>query len=855
MQPFPIRSVGNWILILFAVWLLVVGLMAWVTVGDQTLGIFQAIPLGLPAWHLIAPAYGALSLILLLIRPPATYWYLTLGHVVFAFAICFALLLSWEWLGDRFGLAPTFWSIVMFLPAAIAALVVIVMDIGEPVSLTLPAARIAYFGRFKHLRELYRLAQQRGWKASDPRGFDHVVEIAGKWRGRDVAILSGEDYFPSGEGDTTFFYRVAVAATSILPVIFVAFKSPEAHVVADALHGQCRTSGKRVIDFYVLPDARLTLAPDTIERLTQVLDRGRRFLRSGSTLSTEYKFILFGQKSSVRMTDDAAWMAELVDWVTDVASTLEKVTEYVPFPAAVRETSPTETDETARPSPSPRKPVPAITSPLSLARRALLALLLTIGFYGLALVIVGALLFIVYADVRWASTVSGPLILVCVVVAAAILWSILPRRDRFEAPGPQLLPDDHPRLLREVEVIAQQMGQAMPRDVYLTPEVKARVMERGGMLGIGSRRVMALGLPLLQMLTVSQLHGVIAHEFGHFYSGDTRLTPWVYKMRSTIGRTIQNLGSGSWLQAPFRWYGLMFLRATQGISRHQEFVADSLAGRLVGTQTYVDGLRTFSGHAAAFDAYIQEEFDPILLRGFCPPLLEGFDRFIHVVTIAGTIDHIVDEQTQSQISGPYDSHPSLGERLAALAAQPAAGTVELDTSLAVTLLDDVASAERSLMAAMIRPEYWARMQPVTWDEVGERVYLPLWRNAVVKHAASLAGVTPAALPDFQAAPVALVAQIRQQAEHTLLDQEIAEAIPAITGAALTAALAGQGWAIDATPGIAITLRHDGEAVQPFVVTHMLADGSLTGEAWLQRCRELDISDLDLAAAAPSQVAG
>lgn len=51
-------------------------------------------------------------------------------------------------------------------------------------------------GRFKHLRELYRLAQQRGWKASDPRGFDHVVEIAGMWRGRDVAILSGEDYMP-----------------------------------------------------------------------------------------------------------------------------------------------------------------------------------------------------------------------------------------------------------------------------------------------------------------------------------------------------------------------------------------------------------------------------------------------------------------------------------------------------------------------------------------------------------------------------------------------------------------------------------------------------------------------------------
>jgi hypothetical protein len=89
--------------------------------------------------------------------------------------------------------------------------------------------------------------------------------------------------------------------------------------------------------------------------------------------------------------------------------------------------------------------------------------LLTVGFYGLALVMVGALLFVVYADIRWANVPSGRLILSFVALAAVILWSILPRRDRFEAPGPQLLAADHPRLLHEVEDIARQMKQAMPR--------------------------------------------------------------------------------------------------------------------------------------------------------------------------------------------------------------------------------------------------------------------------------------------------------------------------------------------------------------------------------------------------------
>jgi Zn-dependent protease with chaperone function len=34
-------------------------------------------------------------------------------------------------------------------------------------------------------------------------------------------------------------------------------------------------------------------------------------------------------------------------------------------------------------------------------------------------------------------------------------------------------------------------------------------------MGFGSRRVMGLGLPLLQALNVSQLEAVLAHEFGH----------------------------------------------------------------------------------------------------------------------------------------------------------------------------------------------------------------------------------------------------------------------------------------------------------------------------------------------------
>src|SRR6185437_11012238 len=97
--------------------------------------------------------------------------------------------------------------------------------------------------------------------------------------------------------------------------------------------------------------------------------------------------------------------------------------------------------------------------------------------------------------------------------------------------------------------------------VFLMPDVNAWVAQRGGVMGFGSHRVMALGMPLMALLTVPEFRAVIAHEFGHYHGGDTRLGPWIYKTRSAIGRTLRELGRrNSWLVAIFRCYGDMFLK-------------------------------------------------------------------------------------------------------------------------------------------------------------------------------------------------------------------------------------------------------------------------------------------------------
>ena len=53
---------------------------------------------------------------------------------------------------------------------------------------------------------------------------------------------------------------------------------------------------------------------------------------------------------------------------------------------------------------------------------------------------------------------------------------------------------------------------------------------------------MAVGLPLLSVLNISEFRGLVAHEFGHYYSGDTSIGPWVYKTQAAMIHSFQSTG-------------------------------------------------------------------------------------------------------------------------------------------------------------------------------------------------------------------------------------------------------------------------------------------------------------------------
>src|SRR5207237_400171 len=134
---------------------------------------------------------------------------------------------------------------------------------------------------------------------------------------------------------------------------------------------------------------------------------------------------------------------------------------------------------------------------------ALLAIALTVGFYALALGLMAAMAFILFQP-----GVPGRALLFCVIGIVVIGVSIVPWPRRFEPPGPMLNPAGQPRLFAELQAVAQAVGEAMPAEVYVSPEMNAGVLQRG------RRRVMVLGLPLMQVLSVNEMRGLLARARG-----------------------------------------------------------------------------------------------------------------------------------------------------------------------------------------------------------------------------------------------------------------------------------------------------------------------------------------------------
>lgn len=489
---------------------------------------------------------------------------------------------------------------------------------------------------------------------------------------------------------------------------------------------------------------------------------------------------------------------------------------------------------------------------------AILAILMVIASYVFVLALAAACILLSYAVVSSESVGFQSLLLALfgVAIAGGLLWSLVPRLDKFKPPGLPLDREQYPELFAELEKIAASLNEPMPREVYMIGDVNAWVADRGGVLGFGSRRVMGLGLPLMSILTVSQFRAVLAHEFAHYYGGDTSLGPWVYKTKMAMIRTFQTMGSlGQWaryavlaimhliVSTILKWYFIVFLRAINLVSRRQEFRADELACLVAGPKPLIDGLRAIHAASPAWLPYLNTEVTPILNNGRMPPLGEGFARFLASPVIAPQVEANVQKELKEGKGSPYDTHPPLRERIAAAEQLPPSNLPE-DTRPAISLLTSPETLELNFLRAA-NPDLPAdHLRGVAWDAVSAEVTVPAWRRTAEESGSAFQGITAESMIDVISKLHDIGASLRDPKGMLLTPEQRTQRAGRALSIGLGLAMLENGWELHCSPGV-FHLQRGEQTLNPFLVVDEMMRGKLSRDAWAQRSNALGLHTLTL----------
>ncbi len=450
-------------------------------------------------------------------------------------------------------------------------------------------------------------------------------------------------------------------------------------------------------------------------------------------------------------------------------------------------------------------------------------------------------------------------VILCVftlVVGGTLLWALVPRKIPLQTDGVPISLSRETNLRAEIQALAAALNEKMPDEVYLIHQANAAVLQRD------KKRILLLGLPVLQLLTVSQFRAVLAHEFGHFYAGDTRLGPWVFRARMNMAQVLKRLGDDSAILSIIsRWAvvavlrllligGLslwwnFFNRVTQHVSRKQEFRCDELACYLGGSENLEKGLCSIHHAAITFPPYWNQVVVPIAAGGFRPQLADGFARFVQVPEIANAASALVQKQLDADTVKPLDSHPPLNARVqnARRLAIVAAGE---DTRPAVHLIQDLPSLELELLIRLMPALKPSELKPLFWDSVGSEVYLPLWRSQAAKVAPALVDYTTHRLSAALANLNNIAALIPDPVDTLLTrEQRAARAAEAISQA-LALACVDHGWKLHVQPGQLYVENENGTKVHPPSLIQALQKPNVREDACAEFCAKHGIGDWPLA---------
>lgn len=232
-------------------------------------------------------------------------------------------------------------------------------------------------------------------------------------------------------------------------------------------------------------------------------------------------------------------------------------------------------------------------------------------------------------------------------------------------PGRSLRPEEAPGFWKLTREVAEDLGTRPLDEIRIVPGTEMAVYERGSYRerrkDMG-RRVLVMGLGLLQGFDQDPFRAVLAHEYGHLSHRDTAGGDVALRVNQDMVKFAYAMvyaGQAVWWNVAFhflRLYLFLFRRISHGATRLQEVLADRAAARIYGARPFEEGLRHVVRRHIEFKHFTNKEIKEALRSGAALQNVYALEIQTEK-PLEEEIDNALNRQTSED-----DTHPSPVDR-------------------------------------------------------------------------------------------------------------------------------------------------------------------------------------------------
>ncbi len=272
--------------------------------------------------------------------------------------------------------------------------------------------------------------------------------------------------------------------------------------------------------------------------------------------------------------------------------------------------------------------------------------------------------------------------LICLVSIFPVVAAIFRKLDdTFVVEGELLSRQDAPQLWHDLDQLSAQMGIDPPDQVvagiddnFFVTQMPITVQGQDEQPRTYRGRTLYVSLSLLKRLQAREAEAVLLHELAHFSGNDTLYTQKIAPLLARYNHYLAGLYNGVVARPVF--YCANLFRALYEISlgklsRQREFRADRLAAEKSSPQDMAHALLRITAYSQYRNAIEQELFEAQQEHqqvNIAERIETGWNKFASAFVETRNVGELA-------TAHPFDSHPPLAQRLAALGYTATADTM------------------------------------------------------------------------------------------------------------------------------------------------------------------------------------